>query len=195
MQQHDHRADAVPAPPGQKKWTRRDLDRGPPSAFHAKIAGNRPGQRAGDDKIALGHAGQDNFRGAPHNFERAVDCVPFRGRAEIPPGPLGSGLQVQLDLFGGEWLSASSERDLAGERQARQAQQILVLDENAMERRLCTGRQPRRRIDRGAVLGGGVERNDDALDRRSHGREPNAEMARASSTAFAAKASRRAAIR
>ena len=121
--------------------------------------------------------------------------MPFRGRGEIPPGPLGSGLQVQLDLFGGERLSASSERDLAGERQARQAQQILVLDENAMERRLCTSRQPRRGIDRGAVLGGGVERNDDALDRGSHGRDPNAEMARASSAALAAKASRRAAIR
>ena len=164
MQQHDHRADPVPTPTGQKKRTGRDLDPGPPPAFDAKIAGNRAGQRAGDDKIALGHAGQDNFRGASHNFEREFDCVPFRGRAEIPPGPLGSGRQVQLELFGREWLSASSEGDLAGERQARQAKQILVLDKKPW-RGALRGRQPRRGIDRGAVLGGGVERNYDPLDR------------------------------
>ena len=121
--------------------------------------------------------------------------MPFSGRVEIPPGPLGSGLQVQFDQFGGERLSAGSERDLASERQARQAQQILVLDENAKKRRLCASREPRRRIDRGTVLGGGVERNDDALDWGSQGRDPKGDAARASSTALAAKVSRRAAIR
>ena len=78
--------------------------------------------------------------------------------------------------------------------------EILILDKDAVQRSLGTGGKPRCGIDRGAVLGGGVERDDDALDwsshgRADHGRDPRMDPARANSTALAANASSRLATR
>ena len=52
-QQHDHRAGRVPGVPGQQKRARRDLDRGPPAAFHPKIARRSAGsaRRRRQDRV------------------------------------------------------------------------------------------------------------------------------------------------
>ena len=139
------------------------------------------------------------FRRPPHNLERARHPVAFCGREQLPPGPLRRHLQVHLDMLGRQRLGGCPERDLACERQACEAQQILILDKDAVQRRLGVRGQPRRGIDRGQVFADRVERHDDALDGSAHcrapGRPPCPDASRANSAALAAKASRRAAIR
>ncbi len=123
----------------------------------------------------------------------------FGGCEQLAPGPLRSNLQVQLDMLGRQRLGGCPERGLARKRQARQVQQILVLDKDAVQRRLGVRREPRRGIDRGQVFASRVERDDDALDGSAHyrapGRLPCPDASRASSAALAANTSSRAAIR
>jgi hypothetical protein len=121
--------------------------------------------------------------------------VPFRGREKVLAGPLRGRLQMQLEVLRGQWLGARLQRDLAREGEARQMQQVLVLDKDAMQRCLGTRGKPRGSLDCCLALGGSVERDDDALDRADHGRDPRMDPARANSTAFAANASSRLATR
>src|SRR5260370_790787 len=104
---------------------------------------------------------------------------------------------MQLDMLGGQLLGICAQRNLSRERQAREVQQILILDKDAVQRRVRPSGKPRRRVDRGAVLGGGVERHDDALDgtalwradfrRVAHQRGSWPDASRASSAALAAE--------
>src|SRR6266446_5260751 len=116
-------------------------------------------------------------------------------RGEIQPRPLGGNPQLPLDVLERQRLRACAEAYLAREREDCQAEQILVFDKNAIERRLRPCRKSRRGIDGFVGLGGGVELDDDSLDGVAHVRDPRAEPERANSAALAANRSRRAAMR
>ena len=96
-------------------------------------------------------------------------------RGEILPRPLGGNPQLPLDVLERQRLRACAEAYLARERKDCQAEQILVLDKNAMKRRLRACPKSRRGIDGIVGLGGGVELDDDSLDEVVHVRDPDAE--------------------
>ncbi len=126
--------------------------------------------------------------------------MPPRRREQVAPGALRGKPQVELDMLGRQLLGIRPESELAGERQARQMQQILILDKDAVQLRLGVRGEPRCGLDRDEAFARRVERHDDPLDlssdwRAAHGRFSPPDAARASSAALAAKASRRAAIR
>src|SRR6266851_1714867 len=98
---------------------------------------------------------------------------------EIQPRPLGGNPQLPLDLLERQRLCACAEAYLARERKDCQAEQILVFDKNAIERRLRPCRKSRGGIDGVAGLGGGVELAEDSLDEVVHVRDPRAEPYRA----------------
>src|SRR5262249_33695107 len=123
--------------------------------------------------------------------ERPFDLISPRRRRQFVPRALGKGVHLAAHLLQAEGFDPETERHLAGEGQMRQADQIVVLDKNAVEVRLPSRRQPRRGGDRRTVLGGRVERDDDPLDPCGHETFPV--WLRISATAFAVNSSSRAA--
>ena len=111
------------------------------------------------------------------------------------PRSLGEGAEVIFDMIFGQGLKPGAQRHLAGKRQTSQADQLFVLDKNAVQRDTPARRQAGRRVDRGADFRGGIERNDDAFDPLGHQWLWVMAALRASSAALAAKASSLAAMR
>ena len=73
-----------------------------------------------------------------------------------------------FDLILGQRLEPGAESDLPREGQTGETDQLLVLDEDAVQRDPPARRQARRRVDRGAGFRCRVERNDDAFDLLCH---------------------------
>src|SRR6516165_8689008 len=90
-------------------------------------------RRAGDDKVVLA---AENIRSerAAHGLERPVDIVLVGRRSDIAPRPLGKGAEVILNMIFGQRLGPPTEGDLSCEGQSCQIDQLLVLDEDAVQR-------------------------------------------------------------
>jgi hypothetical protein len=94
---------------------------------------------------------------------------------KIQPRPLGGNPQLPLDVIERQRFRACAEAYLACEREDCQAEQILVFNKNAIERRLRPCRKSRCGIDDIVGLGGGVELDNDSLDEVVHVRDSGAE--------------------
>src|SRR5215469_17263702 len=155
------------------------------------MSADRPGRGAKDEKIGDLDGGNAPCRRIVRDLERPFDLISPRRRRQFVPRPLGKGTHLTPRLLQAEGFDPETERHLASEGQMRQPDQIVVLDEDAVEVRLPSRRQPRRGGDRRTVLGRRIERDDDPLDPSGHETFPI--WLRISATAFAVNSSSRAA--